>query len=443
MTTVLPLTQAQQAMWLLHSLSTPSQQALFNVAECIEFKGKISEAMLRQAFGHLWQQADTIACQFSHDAQFKPYWQASTATPQFTVVALAADWQQVASAASQWLQPELQQPFQLAEHPLLKLTLLRGPQQDYLLLLAHHILLDGYGFASLVQALCKSYHALDSGQPLPVLALGSQQQLLLAQQQTAYLTSQAAAGITLNQWLDQTAPPCSFSSSMASVTAANLQHNAMLSSQHWGQILACCQHTNSSPAEFMLACILAVLYCHTAQPQLTLGLVMMNRQQRAELVTPCLQSNVLPFPVQLLPEQPLHPLLVQVNRQLKALKKVQHYRAESLKRDRRQQRKSVTLYGPTVNILPFDSQLAFGGVAAQSHILSAGTTDDIMLQIKLTSDQPASLEIYANAARYRMPELYRIQQHIFQVASRWSVEPALPLATFQAELAQHSQVHAQ
>jgi hypothetical protein len=117
-----------------------------------------------------------------------------------------------------------------------------------------------------------------------------------------------------------------------------------------------------------------------------------------------------------------------INQQIKALKKVQHYRVETLKRDRQAQGKSISIIGPTVNLLPFASSPKFGQVSCQSHILSAGTTDDIMMQIHLLADTPATVDFDANMARYNQKDTMAIQQSIFEFAKLWSELPTQTLS---------------
>ncbi|CAM4403730.1 condensation domain-containing protein [Pseudoalteromonas ostreae] len=422
----LPLTTSQHAMWLLHTISGRGE--LFNVAECMVFRGKVAATTLQHAFNHVWQASDTLSCRFPHDADYTPALQPTHNTPIIEIIQLEHDIEHVTDYAQQFMAPKLCQPFDLSSQPLMQLQLLRGESQDYLMILAHHLLLDGYGFGLFSQALSRSYNALIKNKALPNLRFSDQQTLLDAQQQATYLTTVDSARQTLNQWLDDIGEIHSFSDSKADVTTANKRTSQQFTRAQWQTIQSAASSINSSSSEILLAAIATALIAKTQHYHATLGLLMMNRQSMAELSAPCVQSNVLPLPLNLTPDMTLHDITVLVNHQIKALKQLQSYRVESLKRDRQKQGKSLTVFGPTINLLPFSSNPKYAGIETHSHILSAGTTDDIMLQIHLLGDTPANIDFDVNEARYQPDQVNTIQAQVFDIAIRWANQPTLALS---------------
>jgi hypothetical protein len=430
----LPLTTSQHAMWLLHTISGRGE--LFNVAECMVFKGKIAATALQLAFDHVWQVSDTLSCAFPHDADYTPFLQPINNTPVIEIIQLEHDIEHIAEYAQQYMATKISQPFDLSSAPLMQLQLLRGKTQDYLMILAHHLLLDGYGFGLFNQALSRSYNALMKNKALPNLRFSDQQALLDAQQQNTYLVAMDSARKTLNQWLDDISEIHSFSESKADVSKANIRISQQFTQSQWHTIQSAALLINSSSSEILLAAIAVALIAKTDHYHVTLGLIMMNRQSMAELSTPCVQSNVLPLPLNLTPDMELKETATLINHQIKALKKLQNYRVESLKRDRQKQGKSLTVFGPTVNLLPFSSNPSYAGIETHSHILSAGTTDDIMLQIHLLGDTPANIDFDANEARYHTDQVNAIQTQIFNTAVYWANTPALTVSELIVQLAQ-------
>ncbi|MBQ4862068.1 ferric siderophore synthetase subunit F [Pseudoalteromonas sp. MMG013] len=430
----LPLSASQHAMWLLHTISGRGE--LFNVAECLAFQGKVAASVLQQAFDHVWLASNTLSCYFPHDDAYTPQLQPTDNTPAIEFIQLDCDIDDVAQYAQQFMAPKLGQSFDLSAQPLMQLYLLRGTSQDYLMILAHHLLLDGYGFGLFSQALNRTYNALMKGKPLPNLRFSNQQTLLQAQQETSYLTAQAAAGVTLNRWLDDIDVIHSFSDSKADVSMANTRLTEQFSRTQWHTIQSAAAQVSASSSEVLLAAIAASLVAKTKYYHVTLGLIMMNRQSMAELSTPCVQSNVLPLPLQLCENMTLQDLTVLINQQIRALKNLQSYRVESLKRDRQKQGKSLTVFGPTINLLPFSSNPKYAGVETHSHILSAGTTDDIMLQIHLLGDTPAKIDFDVNQARYLPEQVHTIQSHVFFAATYWADHPLISLNQLIHELEQ-------
>ncbi|KZN57546.1 hypothetical protein N473_06585 [Pseudoalteromonas luteoviolacea CPMOR-1] len=432
MTHPLPLTDSQHAMWLLHTISGRGE--LFNVAECLEFKGKISASWLQQALQHVWQASDMLACRFISDDSYTPKLHHDNTPPHIICQDIAQDPEDVLSFAQQFAKPHLAKPFDLAKDALMTLFLLRGPQQDYLLIVAHHLLLDGYGFGLFSQSLNRCYNALSKGKPLPKLRFTEQQELLELQQSDGYQAQQNHARDTLNQWLDKIANVYSYSTEKADVSEPNHRLTSTFSQSVWHTIQSAAQVTKTTSSEILLAAIAATLVEQHQQNQVTLGLVMMNRQAIVELSSPCVQSNVLPLPLELNDQDDLSAVAHQINQQIKALKKVQSYRVESLKRDRQKQGKSLSIIGPTINLLPFASTPKYAGVETSSHILSAGTTDDIMLQIHLLGDTPATVDFDSNIARYDTAAVKHIQTRIFTAANMWATQPKLSLKSLCEQL---------
>ncbi|TQF72401.1 condensation domain-containing protein [Pseudoalteromonas luteoviolacea] len=426
MHTPLPLTDSQHAMWLLDTISGRGE--LFNVAECLEFKGKISASWLQQSLQHVWQASDTLACRFIRSDDYTPQLLANDTVPDIISQELASDPEDVLTFAQNFAKPHLATPFDLSKDALMKLFLLRAPEQDYLLLVAHHLLLDGYGFGLFSQSLNRCYNALSKGKPLPKLRFTQQQQLLDLHNSEPFLAKQKQAKETLNQWLDEVPEVNSYSTSKADVAEPNKRLTATFEQSIWHTIQSAAQVTSTTSSEILLAAIAASLVAQHQQYHVTLGLVMMNRQAVPELSCPCVQSNVLPLPLALTPNTDLSTAATLINSQIKALKKVQSYRVESLKRDRQKQGKSLSIIGPTVNLLPFANAPKYGSVETISHILSAGTTDDIMLQIHLLADKPATVDFDCNVARYDDTDTQNIQARIFSAAKIWASQPKLMLS---------------
>ncbi|QTL36254.1 condensation domain-containing protein [Pseudoalteromonas viridis] len=432
MSSALPLTDSQQAMWLLHTIS--GRGTLFNVAECIEFQGQISATMLQQALAHVWQSSDCLASRFVHDASFVPQLRPNKDVPQIDIKTQDIQPEDIQAFANDFVAPYMAQSFSLPDEALLKLTLVRTPEQDLLFIVGHHLLLDGYGFGLFTQALNRSYNALQKGRALPNLRFGTQSQLLEWQRSETYLARQQVAKATLIAWLENAPPPQSFSAKDADVTEANRRQSATLSRADWHTIQSAATLCQAAHAELLIAAVCAALVAKSAQYHVTLGMIMMNRQHQVELSTPCVQSNVMPLPLELDAEMTLSQCCRVINQGIKALKSLQTFRVEELKRERNKQGLSPHVYGPTVNLLPFSSSPKYGAVSCQSHILSAGATDDIMLQWHLLQDQPAKLDTDANVARYTDTEQQQVQAQIFAAARCWSAQPNRTLHSVIEEL---------
>lgn len=420
-----PLTKSQHAMWILHTISGRGE--LFNVAECVEFSGQISLNYLQQALAHVWQASDTLSCRFAHDNDFQPYLLYDATPPNIATYSIDNEPEDCASFFCKWIQAKLNQPLNIAIEPLMQLSLVRGPHKDYLLILAHHILLDGFAFGIFKQALNRSYNALSKGKSLPKLHFLGQTALLAHEASTQFNANYLHAKNMLNQWLDEVPVPHSFCDNKADVAKLNARQQQVFSKSSWYTMLSIADHLNVGTSEVILAAIAACLVAKHGNFQPVLGLIMMNRQGLAQLSTPCVQSNVLPLPLNFDTDTSLAQAVNQIKQRIKTLKSLQSYRLEDLKRDRQQQGKSLQVIGPTINILPFASHPKFAGILSHSHILSAGTSDDIMLQIHLSGEQPVRIDFDSNQACYSHTDVNQLSNQLFLACKIWSQNPMLSL----------------
>ncbi|RXF06603.1 condensation domain-containing protein [Pseudoalteromonas sp. PS5] len=428
----LPLTDSQHAMWLLHTIS--GQGNLFNVAECLEFHGKIDAALFKAALHHVFEQTELLRSHFIHDDSFTPSIIVGNIQPSLNIEYLDHDIVSVAEFMSQQVATTLGKSFDLATDCLMQFKLVRTPSQDYCFIVGHHIVLDGYGFGLFHQALTRCYNALNAGKPMPHCQFTTQQQLLDLHTSDKYQQRLSEAKASLNQWLDQHPPAQSFSHSEAAITAPNQRYHFGLTRPQWQTLQSAANYVDAAPSEILLSVIAAVLAAKHSTFEVTLGLVMMNRHCAIEFSCPTVQSNVLPLPLTLPSADGLKHVAKHINKQIKRLKSLQCYRVEHLKRDRKQQGKSIEISGPTINILPFTSHPRYGEITTRSHILSAGTTDDLMIQIYLNGDEPAQFDIDYNHARYSSKQISAIAQAIVSTASRWTRTPALSCNAITQEL---------
>ncbi|MCG7541363.1 ferric siderophore synthetase subunit F [Pseudoalteromonas sp. CO348] len=420
----LPLTASQHAMWLLHTIS--GQGNLFNVAECLEFQGKIDAEQFSIALHHVFGQSDLLRSNFIHNDDFIPSIVVGQSLPLLITEYLDHDIASLAEFMPQQVAHELAKSFDLSSGCLMRFKLVRTPSQDYCFIVAHHIVLDGFGFGLFHQALSRSYQALNTGKPLPNCHFASQQQLLDLHGSERYQKQLSEAASSLNEWLDEYPVAQSFSGSKAAITEPNQRYHFALARTQWQTLQSAANLVQATPSEILLSVVAIVLAAKCNSPKVTLGLVMMNRQDPVEFSCPTVQSNVLPLPLTLPTSGGLADVAKYINRQIKRVKPLQCYRVEHLKRDRKQQGKAIEVSGPTVNILPFTSHPRYGEVKSRSHILSAGTTDDFMLQIYLNGDDPVQFDIDYNPARYSPELVVSIAEAMQEAANLWSNAPSLP-----------------
>ncbi|HEY9664967.1 MAG TPA: condensation domain-containing protein, partial [Allocoleopsis sp.] len=160
---VFPVSFAQQRLWFLEQLDSESGQ--YNMATAVQIQGAIQTTVLQQSLQYLTTRHESLRTTFrtvAGDLMQVVYPHSSVPLTVVDGVTLSTQWQQ-------WLVQQAQHPFDLAQTPLWRVTLLQlTPTEQILLLVMHHIISDGWSLNILVQELATVYAAIASGHP-PVL----------------------------------------------------------------------------------------------------------------------------------------------------------------------------------------------------------------------------------------------------------------------------------
>ncbi|MCF2150429.1 amino acid adenylation domain-containing protein [Desmonostoc muscorum LEGE 12446] len=169
----LSLSFAQQRLWFLDQLE--GENCVYNVPFFWQIKGFINIPALEQAIKEIVQRHEVLRTSFSV-VDGLPI---QVIHPDLKLTMQVLDWRQFTeedqlSTATQLATKELQQPFDLANAPLLRVKLLQLTDQSHLLLLViHHIVCDGWSMEIFRRELFALYTAFCAGQasPLPELSL--------------------------------------------------------------------------------------------------------------------------------------------------------------------------------------------------------------------------------------------------------------------------------
>ncbi|ULA67915.1 MAG: Putative Multi-domain non-ribosomal peptide synthetase [Nitrospira sp.] len=149
---VFPLSENQAALWFLSQLDPDSAAA--NVSVLLPLPSEVHEERLRLALDGLGAQHAMLRTTFETQ-QDVPVQRIHERLP--------LSWTRIDSSTWDW--PRLRQeaveaaavPFNLAKGPLWRASLYQGGKQTWLLLIAHHIVVDGWSMIELVEDLKRRY----------------------------------------------------------------------------------------------------------------------------------------------------------------------------------------------------------------------------------------------------------------------------------------------
>ncbi|MCZ6910625.1 MAG: condensation domain-containing protein, partial [Rickettsia endosymbiont of Ixodes persulcatus] len=167
----LPLSFAQQRLWFLHQLDP--RDAAYNIPVAVRLNGQVDRVALEQALTELIQRHENLRTTFPSREGHPQLHIAPVPTTQLPILDLSyLNAHEVELIALRLAWQEAEQPFDLANGPLLRYWLLHLNERDQVLLLGmHHIGTDGWSMNILVSELILLYKAYVAGEPSPLTPL--------------------------------------------------------------------------------------------------------------------------------------------------------------------------------------------------------------------------------------------------------------------------------
>ncbi|MCP3144860.1 myxochelin non-ribosomal peptide synthetase MxcG [Pyxidicoccus xibeiensis] len=415
-----PLSAAQHGIWVGQQFDLKSP--VYNAGECIEIRGPVDpssfEPALRQAVG----EAEALHSRFVSAAGGPvQFIEPRTDWPLHVVdVSEASDpW----AAARAWMQEDLTRTVELARGPLFAEALFKAaPDRFFWFQRVHHIALDGYGFSLVARRVADLYTARVTGRP----ATGGFGSLRAVLDEDAAYRAGPQPELDRAFWTGRFAngpTPVSLSEP-APMSATFVRRTQHLLPAELERLQAAARQAGLTWPDLVLATTAAWLHRLTDAPEVVLGLPVMSRLGSAALRVPCMAMNIVPLRVAVRPEQGLLALAREVATELRAMRPHLRYRYEQLRRDLRRVGGQRRLFGPVVNIMPFDYALRFAGMPAVAHNLSAGPVEDLSIGMYARSDGGGiRVDFDANPVCYGVETLGAHQRDFLQFLETSVNEP--------------------
>ncbi|SDM69183.1 AMP-binding protein [Allokutzneria albata] len=347
------LTPAQQGI-LAAQLLDPVSPA-YNTGEYVEIRGPIDSGVFERALQHVME---------------------DIGGPQWTF----QEGQFSAEDALEWMRRDLATPVDIESGPLFGHALFQVDDETFLWYhRVHHIALDGYGVAIVARRIAEVYSALVEGRTPAPHRFGTPADIV------------EPVTDSRQYWLDylEDCPP-----------AVSFADGTGLPSRHFHRVRARAE----AKSDLVVAAVAAYLSHMSGTEEVVLGLPVLNRPDSAALSVPCTVLNAIPLRLRVDTDD----LAVLAGRAAQDLRRSlphQHYRFEQLRRDIGLHKR---LFGPVVNVMPFDYDFTFAGAECQAHNLSAGPVEDIAVNVYDRRDG-AGIEVVidGNPDRYSVEDLER------------------------------------
>ncbi len=279
----LPLSFAQQRLWFADRLK-PGDPVL-NRPTHFRLTGSLNVAALAQSLNEIICRHETLRSQFPTEngqpfLKIKPSLSISLPVIDLSLHAATERAEQV----QQIIQQENQQPFDLAEGPLIRRQLLKLDADEHLLLITlHHTIFDGWSADILKQEIAVLYSAFSAGKTSPLSALSIQyadfahwqrQQLDKAKIETQlkYWTSQLGGELPILTL--PTDRPRSIQTSASGAT-----HTFFLSQSLTNALTTLSQRQGVTLFMTLLSAFKVLLYRYTGQTDVIVGVPIAGRDR--------------------------------------------------------------------------------------------------------------------------------------------------------------------
>ncbi|WP_433856832.1 amino acid adenylation domain-containing protein [Streptomyces kronopolitis] len=400
----LPLTAAQTEIWFDEQFA--DGDLAYNMADRFDIRGPLDAARLEAALGLALTEAECFRVRFTEeDGEPRQTVEPLESLPYTTVDLSAAD--DPEAAAHAWMSRDLDRPIDVTSFPLMRAALLTlGPDRAFLYLCAHHIVSDSFVRPLFYRRLAALYTALHEGRPtgdgqLPPLKV-------LVDDEIAYASSRRAErdrAYWARTYAD--APDLvSFSRREPAPARGFLRRSTTLPEPVVRRLRAAARRTRVTWPTLVIAAAAAYTQRLTGADEILLTLPVNGRTTAAGRSVPGMVANYLPLRVAIAPGTTPDQLLRTVADALLRTLNHQRYRGDRVRRDMGLRVDDRRPFGPFVNVLPPEPELAFGPCAVTLTNLSTGIVNDFMFAVSDSAgDDDVEIHLNANPALYSAAEL--------------------------------------
>ncbi|KEK23981.1 amino acid adenylation domain-containing protein [Bacillus gaemokensis] len=397
------LSGAQTGMWFAQQLDP--ENPIYNTGEYIEIHGAVDTEIFELAVRKVVMEAESLHVHFEEDENGA--WQVIDATPEFHmhIIDVRAE-ENPQKAAEAWMELDLSTPVNLKKDKLYTEALFKvASNRFFWYQRIHHIVMDGYGFSLLAERVAKVYTALMNNQSYDERPFGTLNTIL--EEDAAYRASEQFEkdrSFWLGRFQDQP-EVVSLAERAPRTSKTFLRQTAYLSRLSTESLQKAAKDCNANWPELIIAATAIYIHKLTSAQDVVLGLPMMGRLGSASINIPGMVMNVVPLRLSISSNMSFAEVVKQVSNEVRDIRRHHKYRHEELRRDLKLLGENQRLFGPMVNVLPFDYALSFAGNHGVKHNLSAGPVEDLSINV--------SNEFGGNGLRINFdanPEVYTLEE---------------------------------
>ena len=295
-----------------------------------------------------------------------------------------------------------------------------GPDRYRCYARSHHIAVDGFGAARVLQRTAELHRAATEGRTAPPCRAVSLTEIVAAEQR--YRTSPRFAADRV-YWAEHLAGldhVTRLSARYAAPSARPHLAHATVDAAVMARLAAAAERYGTGMAEMLVAAVAAFLARMTGDTDITVSLPVAGRTTAALRQSAGMVSNVVPLRVRGVADSSVGELVRKVRLSMIGALRHQLYRHEDLLRDHGVGQAGRHGYGPLVNVLTMPGSIAFGSARGRAQLLSAGPVEDLAISCYRFGTEPFTIDFHANPGLYGAEEVAGYQQQFMNCLPRFA-----------------------
>ncbi|RJL11895.1 non-ribosomal peptide synthetase [Paracoccus siganidrum] len=390
-----PLTEAQEGLWYAQALDPANP--ILNTGQYLDLRGPLDLPALRKALARTIAESEALHLRFHSGPDGPRQWLSSEGIAP-RIVDLKTHPAPESEALAQ-MQADSRRALDLTADPLAAFTLfILSPERQLLYERIHHLAIDGYGMVLVTNRIAEHYAALTGAGPAPTPFPPYQR----AHDEDAAWRASDRRAAAAAWWRSAMAdlPEVAGPAPGRAVGGDRFIRESMWLPVDLAALLEDFSDRHRLGWPDVLTALAGAYLARWTGGECVIGLPFMARMGRRIARLPCMAMNVLPHRLRPDEDMPLADWLAAQARSFREARRHGLYRSEYLRRDLGLIGGSRRLYGPLVNVQPFDRPPVFPGLEVGLHILGAGAVDDLTLTFRGDPQAGILFEVDANPALY-------------------------------------------
>ncbi|WP_237668880.1 non-ribosomal peptide synthetase [Rhodococcus sp. BS-15] len=385
----------------------------FTIAQYVEIHGDIDPSVLIRATDIACRRLESPAVRIGlHDGV--PYQWADLRVPYAMIYRDFRDRDNPIEDAQRYMDEQYRRPVDLVRDQLISSDIIQvGDEHYYWYSRAHHIVMDGLGAISVQEGTAAAYTAIVEGTDIPkTRAIGVRE---IYDYEAAYPQS-SRYDTDRQYWLGRLdghleAPRLAGTSrTRAAPSGVTVSVGAVLDADLTEAVAEVAHRYNSSDVPVVLATFALYLARMTDTEDAMLSLPVSGRATTKLRESSGMMSNVVPLRIGVEPGVTVEELLRRIQVELTGALRHQRFRVEDMQRATGEGTDSAAagrgVFGPTVNIMMYNSTIRLGDVIGEYRVLSSGPIDDMMVNVYPgVAGTSTRVDFLGNPALYSTDEL--------------------------------------